>query len=99
MAQVYKGAGTAVAKLPGVQPLLDKGAREILGRARAQASRHMDTGAYFRSLQAMAVPGKKGVMDRIVYSDDPAAIPIEFGYVQGGKYHRGKRFLRNALYG
>lgn len=100
MAQVFAGAGTKVAKLPGVQPELDKAARSILNRAKGLAARRADSGAYLRSLNAMAVPGKKGVTDRIVYSSDPGSIPIEFGHVsKSGQWVPGQRILLRALYG
>lgn len=99
MAQVYKGAGTKVAKLPGIQPELDKAARTILNRAKGLAARRADSGRYLRSLNAVTVPGKKGVKDRLVYSSDPGAIPIEFGHIsRSGKWVPGQRILLSALY-
>lgn len=85
MAQVFKGAGTKVAKLPGIQPLLDAAASAILARAAANAAAHMDTGSYASSLRVHTVPGKKGVMDRLVVAEDPAAVHIEYGHLSGGK--------------
>lgn len=103
MATVYGGTGTKIAKLPGVQPELDKAAAVILSRAKAAASRHADTTHYLRSLKSGTTPGKRGVMDREVYSDDPGAIAIEFGHLAAGKHGAtwvpGQRILLNALYG
>ena len=46
------------------------------------------------------VPGRNGVKDRMVYSSDPAAVPIEFGHVtSSGRVVPGQRILLNALYG
>jgi hypothetical protein len=49
------------------------------------------------------VPGKRGVVDRLVYADDPGAIAIEFGHLAQGKrgatWVPGQRILLNALYG
>lgn len=100
MAQVFAGVGTKLAKLPGLQPELDKAAGSILNRAKAHAAGRTDSGAYMSSLKVKAVPGKKGVKDREVYSDDPGAIPIEFGHIsEGGKWVPGQRILLRAVYG
>lgn len=97
---MYKGAGTKVAKLPGVQAELDKGAQKVLSHAKANAAAHFKTGAYSASLGVAVVPGRNGVQDRMVYSSDPAAVPIEFGHVAAnGRVVQGQRILLNALYG
>lgn len=98
--KVFKGSGTQVAKLPSVQPLLDRGAAKILAKAKQNAAVHFKTGEYSNSLGVASVPGKKGVVDRMVYSTDPAAVPIEFGHLtKGGRFITGQRILLNALYG
>ena len=103
MANVYNGAGVKIARLPGIQPELDKAAMEILARAKAGAARHADTKHYLKSLKVGSTPGPRGVVDREVYSDDPGAIAIEFGHVAEGKrgatWVPGQRILLNALYG
>ena len=40
MAKVYKGVGVKLARLPGVQPELDKAAAAILARAKGLAAQH-----------------------------------------------------------
>lgn len=82
MALVFKGAGTKVAKLPGIQPLLQAEAVAIMAAAKALASAHKDTGAYSASLQIKTVPGRKGVKDRLVLANDKAAVHIEYGHLQ-----------------
>lgn len=103
MAKVYGGTGTKIAKLPGVQPELDSAASSILARAKAGASQHVATTHYLQSLKTRPVPGKRGVVDREVYSDDPGAVAIEFGHLAAGKHGAtwvpGQRILLNALYG
>lgn len=103
MATVYKGAGTSVAKLPGIQPELDKAARSILNRAKAAAAGRVKSGAYMRSFGVEPTPGKKGVTDRLVYNDDPGAVPIEFGHLATGEggmaWVPGQRIFLTALYG
>lgn len=85
MAQVYKGAGTKVAKLPGIQPLLDTAAAGILTRAQAQAAGHVETGRYLESLEVIPTRGKRGVIDRLVIAKDPASAIIEYGHLETGK--------------
>lgn len=102
MAKVYGGTGIKIAKLSGVQPELDSAASSILARAKAGASRHVDTTHYLQSLKTRPTPGKRGVVDREVYSDDPGAVAIEFGHLASGKHGAtwvpGQRILLNALY-
>lgn len=103
MAEVFKGAGTKIARLPGVQPELDKAAAVILGRAKGLAAQRANTSHYLNSLKVGTTPGKSGVVDREVYSDDPGAVAIEFGHLAAGKngatWVPGQRILLNALYG
>lgn len=100
MAEVYKGAGTKIAKLPGLQPVLQSAAEEIRGKAVALAAGHTDTGAYVSSLKVKTVPGRSGVRDRLVIADDPASTPIEFGHLtRSGRWVEGQYILTRALYG
>lgn len=87
MATVHRGAGTRVAKLPGIQPLLDAAAVKIKSAAAANvsASSGASTGAYASSLEIRKVRGKKGVMDRLVVANDPGAVHIEYGHLEGGE--------------
>lgn len=102
MAKVYKGVGVKLARLPGVQPELDKAAAVILSRAKGLAAQHAKSTRYLNSLKTASVPGKSGVIDRMVYSDDPGAVAIEFGHLATGKHGAtwvpGQRILLNALY-
>lgn len=103
MATVYKGVGVKIAKLPGVQPTLDTAADVILARAEALATARVDTGSYLKSLGTRKIRGERGVMDREVYADDPAALSIEFGHLAEKKkgaptWVPGQRILLNALY-
>lgn len=103
MAKVYKGVGIKLAKLPDIQTELDSAAAEILERAKTGAAQHADTKHYLNSLKMGSTPGPSGVVDREVYSDDPAAIAIEFGHLAEGTHKvtwvQGQRILLNALYG
>ena len=104
MAQVFKGAGTKVAKLPGIQPLLDKAATRIKAAAASNISSSSagSTGAYASNLEVRKVRGKKGVMDRLVVANDPGALSIEYGHLQGDPggsptWVPGKFPLTNAI--
>lgn len=103
MAKVYDGTGVKIARLPGIQTELDSAAAEILARAKAGAARHADTKHYLKSLKMGTISGPRGVVDREVYSDDPAAIAIEFGHLARGKHGAtkvpGHYVLINAVYG
>ncbi len=93
MATVYSGVGTKMAKLPGVQPLLEEGAQKIKAKAEANAAAHRKTGRYSGAFRVRAVPGKKGVVDRIVENTHPAANAIEFGHRAVGRDGEPGRFV------
>ena len=99
MAQVFKGAGTKIAKLPGVQPVLDTAAAGVLARATANASAHVDTGEYLSKLHVQPVRGKKGVRDRLVVAGHPAAISIEYGHLSRNRstFVPGQYILTRAI--
>lgn len=80
MAEVYKGAGTKIAKLPGVQPVLQSAAESIKAKAEANASVHHRTGEYSSAFEVKSVPGKNGVRDRLVENTHPASAIIEYGH-------------------
>lgn len=102
MAQVYKNAGIEVAQQVGDSDALDDAAGVVLDAAKVEAAKHRDTGHYIQSLGVAKVAGPRGVTDRVVYSDDPAALSIEFGHLtrKGGTGKRswvpGKFILINA---
>lgn len=77
---IYPGTGTEMAKLVSKTAALDEGAGKVLAAAQAIAARHTRTGKYAASLK-VGTERHKGVDDRIVYSDDPAAESIEFGHM------------------
>lgn len=101
MAKVYKTAGILAAKMCGESSAMDDWAGTVLGAVKAQAAKHRDTGSYIRSLGVEEIPGKRGVTDRLVFSDDPAALSIEFGHFAGKGENRtwvpGKFIMINAV--
>ena len=105
MAQVFKGAGTKIAKLPGIQPELDAAAAKIKARAAAAiaSSAQNPTGSYAASLKVIPARGRNGVRDRLVVADDPAAVHIEYGHLargaNGGTWVPGEFPLTRAVGG
>lgn len=97
MAKVFKNAAREIAHLDGVGRLLDATAAEMLGRAKADAQRYRDTGAFSASLAV-----ERGRVDRFVVAHDPAALEIELGHFatkkngQLGRWVPGKHSLIRA---
>lgn len=93
MAWVDPEAGAMLARMPGVQPLLDAGAEKIRAKAEANAKQHFRTGRYSGAFEVRKVPGKKGVQDRVVENTHHAANSIEFGHFADGKDGRPGKFV------
>ena len=87
MAEVFKGIGSQIARDKDIDlgPELDEVAREILAFAIGLAAEHVDTGDFARSLNISIDRSSPSRRDRLVYSDDPAALSIEYGHVQRNK--------------
>ena len=93
---IERGTGVEVARMVGLTEGFTRACLPLLIVARSLAAQHVDTAAYIRSLSIERIPGKKGVMDRSVFSNDPQAHIIEAGHIQGGKFHEGQHILRKA---
>lgn len=97
MARVNKDAGTLAARIAGEMPEMDAAAARVKSAVSSEASKHRDTGAFQGSISSGRVPGKRGVTDRAVWADDPAAWSIEFGHrAPDGTHVPGKFILTNA---
>jgi hypothetical protein len=81
MAEVYRSAAIEAARMAGQDPEMDAAAARIVGRIQAAAAGHNRTGDFASSLEVIAVPGKRGVTDRLIVSSDPNAVSIEFGHL------------------
>ena len=102
MAEVYKGAGTEVAKLVSRHPVMDDAAKKIQAKALALAAADRKTGEYSSNFKVAKVPSRagKGVVDRVVYNDHPKALAIELGhFTPKGKLVPGKFYLHRASRG
>lgn len=99
MAWVDPQAGTKIARMPGVQPLLDAGAEVIRAKAEANAKQHFRTGRYSGAFEVRKVPGQKGVVDRVVENTHHAANAIEFGhFAENGRFIPGQFNLTRAAH-
>ncbi|MBC3186368.1 DUF5403 family protein [Corynebacterium sp. zg-331] len=107
MAEVYKGAGTQMARMAGNHAIMDEAAEKLCVAASARAARHRDTGEYsgnFKTARSKSPKGR-GVTDRVVYNDHAAALPIEYGHFtekrdgSTGVWVPGQFNLLGALYG
>lgn len=90
MATVYAGVGTHVAKMVSGSTVLDQEAQKLASRVRSGwAAHHKSSGAgFFTTIKVKSIPGKKGVKDRLVYSDAYGIISAEFGHWTPGKKRR-----------
>ncbi|GAB2698379.1 DUF5403 family protein [Thalassiella azotivora] len=98
MAQVYRTAGIEAARIAGHSPDMDAGAAKVLATAKRIAAQHRVTGAYMARFGVATVKGKRGVLDREVYNDDPASMHIEKGHRArgGGRWVQGLHILARA---
>lgn len=95
MAIVYANTNKRIAKMAGLQPVIQSAAEGIKAKAAANAARHVDTGNYLGSLSIV----KRGI-DREVVADDPASTIIELGHLtKSGTWVPGQHILMGAVYG
>lgn len=81
MAQVYRIAAIEAARIAGEDAAMDAAAAKVEATVRGLAAAHNVTGNYLSGVGTERTPGKRGVTDRLVYVDDPAAAHIEFGHL------------------
>lgn len=100
MARVYERAAYEAALIAGNMPEMDEGAEKVLAAVRELATEHRDTGAYRESLHLTREPavkpsryGGKRVTDRVVWTDDPNAVSIEYGHLQGERGSGERKFI------
>lgn len=97
MARVNKQAGVVAARVAGEMSEMDSAMSRVESAVQSEAVKHRDTGAFQSSIRSGRVPGESGVTDRAVWTDDPAAWPIEFGHTTpSGTDVPGKFIFSNA---
>lgn len=84
MAFVRKNASTIAAQIASEHPVFDAEAQKVATAVRAEAAKHNRTGRFLGSIKVETVKGPSGVTDRLVYSDDPNALSIEYGHFTAG---------------
>lgn len=84
MASLEGHVRLTAAIIAGNDPAMDRAAGNLVANIRAEASKHNLTSAFMRSWHVAKAPGLSGpgvrVTDRIVYSDDPGAMAINYGH-------------------
>jgi hypothetical protein len=87
MAKVDRGLGRYLARSSDVDldPILDQIADEIEVNAIGLAAEHIKSGDYVDSIHTTVDKLSPSGRDRIVYSDDPDALAIEFGHLSGSR--------------
>ena len=99
MAQVFKSTGDELARLVSTTEAFDSEADKVHARVRSEAAKITDTGEYLSSIGIDAVPGLKGGIDRVIYSDDDGALAIEFGRKTKDGFEPGKHVFAKAMWG
>ena len=73
---------------------MDAAAERVKAEVKSRAARHHDTGAFADSFDVRAdLYRERGVMDRVIESDDPAALSIEYGHLQGERGSGERKFI------
>ena len=93
MAKVNKSASVLVAKIISKNPIMDAVADRVAAEVKAGWEAHADTHEIAASIQVKNVPGKKGVRDRIIYSDAPGVISAEFGHLAGKRTSKKRKYV------
>lgn len=76
-------------------PAFDALAAQVEAAVKAQAP--VDSGDYIFSIKRTKVRTKQGITDRVIYTDDPQAHIIEWGYLsKKGTWVPGKFVFRTA---
>lgn len=68
----------------------------VVNKLKAEAALSKKTGHFTRSISTTT--SRKAVKDLIIYSDDPAAVPIEYGHLTpSGQWVRGKYIFSRTV--
>ncbi|MEO7260257.1 MAG: DUF5403 family protein [Jatrophihabitantaceae bacterium] len=83
MAEVYEGLGEWLATSPDIDfdSALDEVADQVQGVAVGLAAGHVDTGEFMASIHIEVDRASPSGRDRLIVSDHPASVPIEYGHV------------------
>lgn len=97
MAEIFDNAGLEAALIAGASAEMDEAARQVQAAIKAEAMKDAVSGDFVDSIKvASDTHVESGVKDRVVYSDDEAAYPIERGFrTRSGTNVPGKFYFRN----
>ena len=88
MAQVYRRIELEAAIIASTREEFDHAAARVEKTAKALAPK--DTTDFARSIKRKTTTTPQGVHDQTIYSDDPAALSIEYGHITpAGNYVPG----------
>lgn len=94
---INRNASLIAARMAGESSAMDVAAERVANKARELARQHVETGHFEASIHTAKTPGRGGVTDRVAYTDDPAALSIEFGHVTStGKRVPGQLIFTRA---
>lgn len=107
MVKINHDASHVAARIASQHPVMDLHAAKVEAALKANATKHRRTGDFARSIRTATAnfTTDKGVVvkDRYVYSDDPAALSIEYGHKQdtknGPKKIPGKHIFADTIRG
>lgn len=98
--QMNKNAATIAAREASRSPRMDLVAELTRRRIVASARRNQETGDFINSIKVIRDEYRDGIIDRVIYSDDPGAIAIEAGHrAPDGTLVPGQHHFRNVLRG
>lgn len=82
MVQLQNDLNVRAARMASKSPVMDAVAHAVQAEAVAIATKHTDTGTLPKSIKTMVKTTRRAIKDRIVYSDHPQILSIEFGHFQ-----------------
>lgn len=95
-----KDAATVAARKASLSPRMDLIAALAKRRIQQSARANRNTGDFIDSIKVTRDEYKDGIIDRVIYSDDPGALAIEAGYrAPDGTLVPGQHHFRNVLRG
>lgn len=96
MASVDPKVNVLAAEIAADDPLMRSTANAVLTAAKAAAARRKDSGQFLQSIKLTRGGGR--VRDWVIYSDDPDALPKEFGHTtETGRFVPGIHAFGQAL--
>lgn len=100
-AYVNREVRIVAAQIAGDSAEMDRAAGAVRRAVRAVAAGYVDTGALHDSYEIATVPGESGtgrsVNDRLIYTDNEAALPNEYGFATRAGIIPGRHIMRRGM--